>query len=96
MVKIHEEIIIELNDPPVTDEVTLKLRLNKSISAIVRDICEDQASKCACETCKSGSWEHFFASILCSALEAAMQHHLDQTLKTKFKGNTRIRSNAVN
>jgi hypothetical protein len=96
MVKIHEEIIIELNDPPVTDEVTLKLRLDKTISDIVRDICADQASKCDCETCKSGSWEHFFASILCSALEAAMQHHLEHALKNKFKGNTRVTSNAVN
>lgn len=92
----HSKIEIQFNDSAPTDLLRLELHFDPILKALISQMAEDFAKKCKCDHCKKGLWDHFWATVICEAVELNVQAYTKYALKTKFKGNTREVSKAMN
>ena len=90
------KIQIKLNDGPPAAIVTVELHLDSDTKVLLDQICEDHAKECTCEHCGARLPDHFWVNMICLALQDTIEDYVEDALKNKFKGNTKIVSNAVN
>ena len=90
------KIKIKLNDGPTASIITVELHLDSDTKVLIDQMSEDSAKNCACERCGARLPDHFWVNLVCLALQDTIEDYVEHALKHKFKGNTKIVSNAVN